>query len=99
MAGGLLYTSFQFGAALGLSAVTAVNISATDGTSPAALLDGYRAALVVPLAAALVAAAVSAFGLRARRTRAGSAPGGGHGAGSDRSSAPGGVEQPAGPGS
>ncbi|NEE25752.1 MFS transporter, partial [Streptomyces sp. SID7982] len=50
VAGGLLYTSFQFGAALGLSAVTAVNISATDGTSPAALLDGYRAALVVPLA-------------------------------------------------
>ncbi|NEE54521.1 MFS transporter, partial [Streptomyces sp. SID8455] len=36
------------------------------GTSPAALLDGYRAALVVPLAAALIAAAVSAFGLRRR---------------------------------
>ncbi|WP_239144242.1 MFS transporter [Streptomyces sp. SID14515] len=67
VAGGLLYTSFQFGAALGLSAVAAVNIAATDGSSPAALLDGYRAALVVPLAAALIAAAVSAFGLRTRR--------------------------------
>ncbi|PVE12582.1 MFS transporter [Streptomyces scopuliridis] len=64
LAGGLLYTSFQFGAALGLSAVTAVNVAATDGDSPAALLDGYHAALVVPLAAALLAALVSAFGLR-----------------------------------
>ncbi|MBP2584695.1 MFS family permease [Streptomyces sp. PvR006] len=66
VAGGLLYTSFQFGAALGLSAVAAVDIAATDGTSPTALLDGYRAALVVPLVAALVAALVSAFGLRGR---------------------------------
>lgn len=66
VAGGLLYTSFQFGAALGLSAVAAVNIATTDGTSPTALLDGYRAALVVPLVAALVAALVSAFGLRGR---------------------------------
>ncbi|MFD8977900.1 MFS transporter [Streptomyces sp. NPDC059593] len=74
VAGGLLYTSFQFGAALGLSFVAAVNIAATDGTSPAALLDGYRAALVVPLAAALVAAVISAFGLR---TRAGAGTGAG----------------------
>ena len=66
VAGGLLYTSFQFGAALGLSFVAAVNIGATHGTSPTALLDGYRAALVVPLAAALIAAAISAFGLRTR---------------------------------
>ncbi|MFD6074872.1 MFS transporter [Streptomyces hydrogenans] len=74
VAGGLLYTSFQFGAALGLSAVTAVNVAATDGTSPAAQLDGYRAALVVPLAAALVAAVVSAFGLRGRSGAAGGPP-------------------------
>ncbi|MFE4371024.1 MFS transporter [Streptomyces sp. NPDC056835] len=64
LAGGLLYTSFQFGAALGLSAVTAVNVAATDADSSAAVLEGYRAALVVPLAAALLAALVSAFGLR-----------------------------------
>ncbi|MEU0278389.1 MFS transporter [Streptomyces sp. NPDC006195] len=79
LAGGLLYTSFQFGAALGLSAVTAVNVAATDGDAPAALLDGYRAALVVPFAAALIAALVSAFGLRSPRRAAavvtpGSAP-------------------------
>ncbi|WFB08288.1 MFS transporter [Streptomyces sp. LX-29] len=67
LAGGLLYTSFQFGAALGLSAVTAVNVAATDGNSPAALLDGYHAGLVVPVVTALLAAAVGAFGLRSGR--------------------------------
>ncbi|MEU6821583.1 MFS transporter [Streptomyces atriruber] len=67
LAGALLYTSFQFGAALGLSTVTAVNVAATASSSPSALLDGYRAALWVPLAAALLAALISAFGLRARR--------------------------------
>ncbi|WP_327238382.1 MFS transporter [Streptomyces sp. NBC_01317] len=66
VAGGLLYTSFQFGAALGLSSVAAVNIAATDGSSPAAQLDGYQAALVVPLVAALLATVLSAFGLRKR---------------------------------
>lgn len=68
MAGGLLYTSFQFGAAIGLSTVTAVNVSATASTSPAALLDGYQAALWVPLAAALLAALISALELRTQPT-------------------------------
>ncbi|MEU6265788.1 MFS transporter [Saccharopolyspora shandongensis] len=67
LAGGLLYTSFQFGAALGLSTVTAVNIAATASETPAAMLDGYHAALVVPLAAALIAGLISAFGLRPRK--------------------------------
>ncbi|UFR01588.1 MFS transporter [Streptomyces sp. Go40/10] len=66
LAGGLLYTSFQFGAAIGLSTATAVNVSATVSSSPAALLQGYRAALWVPLAAALLAAVIGAFGLRGR---------------------------------
>ncbi|MFJ8645035.1 MFS transporter [Streptomyces sp. NPDC093546] len=67
LAGGLLYTSFQFGAALGLSAAAAVNDAATgDAGTPGALLDGYRAALWVPLAAALAAVVVGAFGLRTR---------------------------------
>ncbi|MFI8961871.1 MFS transporter [Streptomyces sp. NPDC053493] len=71
LAGGLLYTSFQFGAALGLSSVTAVLVAATADTgSPRALLDGYRAALVVPLAAAALAAVIGALGLR-RRPRTG----------------------------
>ncbi|SCF92238.1 Predicted arabinose efflux permease, MFS family [Streptomyces sp. MnatMP-M27] len=67
LAGGLLYTSFQFGAALGLSTVTAVNVAATaEGGSAKALLDGYHAALLVPLIAAALAALISAFGLRDR---------------------------------
>jgi MFS family permease len=73
LAGGIFYTSFQFGNALGLSAVTAVNVAATaDGGSPAALLDGYHAALVVPFLATALAAIIGATGLR-RRT---AAPGG-----------------------
>ncbi|GAB2913812.1 MFS transporter [Streptomyces mayteni] len=72
LAGGLLYTSFQFGAALGLSAVTAVNVAATgDEGSPAALLDGYRAALLVPLVCALLATGLAAVGTVTRRRRPG----------------------------
>ncbi|MET9546640.1 MFS transporter [Streptomyces sp. NPDC006627] len=67
LAGALLYTAFQFGAALGLSAVTAVNVAATESSAPSAVLDGYRAALWVPLAAVLLAALISAFGLRTKR--------------------------------
>ncbi|MFD1936997.1 MULTISPECIES: MFS transporter [Nonomuraea] len=63
LAGGLLYTSFQFGAALGLAATTAVIVTSQD------LADSYRSALVVPLVAAGLAAAVSAFGLRKGSTR------------------------------
>jgi len=74
VAGGLLYTSFQFGAALGLSSATAVLTAATDGTGEQALLDGHRAALLVPLAAAALAALIAVFGLRGgSRTVAGSA--------------------------
>lgn len=68
VAAGLLYTAIQFGMALGLSAVTAVHVAALgDGGSAAARLDALRAALVVPFVAALLAAFVTAFGLRARR--------------------------------
>ncbi|MET9253523.1 MFS transporter [Streptomyces sp. NPDC003717] len=67
LAGGLLYTAFQFGAALGLSAVTAVSVAATDAGTPQGLLAGYRAGLLVPFAAALAAGAVSLLGPRARR--------------------------------
>ena len=67
LAGGLLNVSLQFGAAFGLAAAAAVNVAATgaDG-SPQALLDGYHAALVVPVVAAVLGAAVTAFGLRKR---------------------------------
>ncbi len=61
VAGGLIYMSLQFGAAAGLALATAV-MQAADGG-----LDGYRAALVVPLVAALAGVAITASGLRARR--------------------------------
>ncbi|MBB5954953.1 MFS family permease [Saccharothrix tamanrassetensis] len=50
LAGGLLNTSFQFGAALGVAGVTAV---ATLGDTP---LEGYRLAALVPVTAAVLAA-------------------------------------------
>ncbi|MDJ1131834.1 MFS transporter [Streptomyces iconiensis] len=67
VAGSLLYTSFQFGAALGLSGAAAANVAVTASGSAAAQLDGYRAGFAVPLAAALLAALISAAGLLRRR--------------------------------
>ena len=60
LAGGLFNASVQFGAALVLAIVTAVSVVATgDRKSDAALLEGYRAALWVPLIGAIVAVAVT----------------------------------------
>jgi len=67
LAGGLLNVSVQFGAAIGLAVVTAVNVAATDPSrSRPALLDGYETALVVPVAAAVLGVVVTAVGLRPR---------------------------------
>ena len=63
LASGLQYVSLQFGAAVGLAIVAAVNVAATNGTTPDALLDGYRTALLVPVAMAALALAVTATGL------------------------------------
>ncbi|MFE5530361.1 MFS transporter [Embleya sp. NPDC056538] len=63
LAGGLLYTAFQFGAALGLSTVTAV-LAGAGGSE----LDGFRTALIVPLVGVALGAAVTAFGPRGRPT-------------------------------
>ncbi len=55
LAGGLLNTSFQFGGAVVLAIVTAVNNANTGkGVSDQAVLDGFHAALYVSVAAALV---------------------------------------------
>jgi predicted MFS family arabinose efflux permease len=64
LAGGLLTTSFQFGAALGLAVVAAVIVANTADDSPQAVLDGFRAGLVVPLVAAVLGVVVTASGLR-----------------------------------
>jgi EmrB/QacA subfamily drug resistance transporter len=65
LAGGLVNTSFQFGGALVLAVATAVNdASAGPAGSPAGVLDGFHAAAVVSLAAALLG--VGAMVLRRR---------------------------------
>jgi MFS family permease len=64
LAGGILTTSFQFGSALGL-AVTAAVLAAAGGTT----LDGYRAALLVPIAGAVLGVAVTAPGALSRGRR------------------------------
>jgi predicted MFS family arabinose efflux permease len=71
LAGGLLNVSLQFGAALGLAVVTAVTVAATEANGSAqALLDGYQAALVVPVVGAVVAVGITALGLVRRGRRA-----------------------------
>jgi MFS family permease len=74
LAGGLQYVSLQFGAAVGLAIVAAVNVAATNGTSSEALLDGYRTALLVPVALAVLAltvTATAAYGLTSSRSGSG----------------------------
>ncbi len=62
LAGGLLYTSFQFGAALGLALVTIVLVGSRSGDP---VVGDYRNALLVPAAMAL-AAALAVVPLRRR---------------------------------
>jgi EmrB/QacA subfamily drug resistance transporter len=66
LAGGLVNTSFQFGGALVLAIVTAVNdANAGAGGSPQAILDGFHAAIWVSLAVAVLGVMAMALG-RAR---------------------------------
>jgi EmrB/QacA subfamily drug resistance transporter len=67
LAGGLVNTSFQFGGALVLAVVTAVNNAyvGADG-SDQALLDGFHPALVVSVAAAVLGVVALGFPLRRR---------------------------------
>jgi MFS family permease len=64
LAGGLVNTSFQVGGALFL-AVTAAVISANVGTDASAqsTLDGFHAALLVPVIAAALGATIASLGL------------------------------------
>jgi EmrB/QacA subfamily drug resistance transporter len=63
LAGGLVNTSFQLGAALVLAVVTAVVNANTTGSTPEDVLSAYHAALYVPLAAA----ALGVFAVLRRR--------------------------------
>jgi predicted MFS family arabinose efflux permease len=78
LASGLLNTSFQFGAALGLSSATAVSVAALGPVldplleptlAAEAELDALRTGLIVPVVGVLLAALVTAFGLRRRVER------------------------------
>jgi MFS family permease len=64
LATGLLNAAFQFGAAIGLAVVAMVVAAATEATDPQALLDAYRTGLLVPVAAAALALALTLPGLR-----------------------------------
>jgi MFS family permease len=68
LASGLVNTSFQFGGAVTIALVTAVSDAHTAaGGSPAAVLDGYRAALLVPLAVATLGVAATAGRRRSQK--------------------------------
>ncbi|MET9553155.1 MFS transporter [Streptomyces sp. NPDC006645] len=77
LASGLLYTSTQFGSAIGISAVTAVyGLASTTGAEGE--LGAFRAALVVPVVMALLGLAVVATGLRSGKSRRPRKPQGPH---------------------
>ncbi len=64
LAGGLLNTSFQFGGALVLAIVTAVdNAYAGSGAGGQALLDGFRPAIAVSVIAAVLGVTAIAVGI------------------------------------
>ena len=70
LASGLLTTSTQFGAAIGISAVTAVYGLASTGSGPEATLSAFRTALVVPVVMVTLGLLVSARSARAERRAA-----------------------------
>lgn len=66
VAGGIVYTGFQFGAALGVSAVTIVLVGGDPGL---AQLEDYQRALIVPSAAAGLALLIGLLLSVRQRTR------------------------------
>ncbi len=67
LAGGLVNTSFQFGGALVLAVVAAVNNAYTGGTNSAEdLLAGYQPAILVSVIAALIGVAATVLPARLR---------------------------------
>lgn len=66
LSGGLLYASFQFGAALGLAATSALLTAL--GAEGAAAVDATRSALIVPVAASVIGIAVAIVAVVTART-------------------------------
>ncbi|MEJ7837261.1 MAG: MFS transporter [Thermomicrobiales bacterium] len=65
LAGGILYTSWQFGTALGLAAVTAIKLTDVDENS----LEIFHRALLFPVAAIMLSVVIVASGFRRQGTR------------------------------
>ncbi|WP_022892958.1 MFS transporter [Agromyces subbeticus] len=68
LAGGLLYSSFEFGGAIGLAAVSAVLVALAEGGMSG--VEVYRGAVIVPLVVAAIAVLVAAIGVRRDYPRA-----------------------------
>jgi hypothetical protein len=71
LAGGLVNTAFQFGAAIGLSAVSAVSALALGAEDvPAARVEALRLAMLVPAVATAIGILVVATGLSIAKMQA-----------------------------
>lgn len=65
LAGGLLYTSFQFGGAIGLAVVSGLLVALESAQAEG--VEAYRGALIGPLVFAIAAVAIAAGGVLRRR--------------------------------
>lgn len=73
LAGGLLYTAMQFGAALGISLVTVVSVAEVNaGDATVVQLEGMRTGLIGTLSVAVAAVLITAVGLHLGARSAGS---------------------------
>ena len=67
LASGIVNTSYQIGSALGLAAMTAIALAATDGARVADVNDGFHAAFVGAAVIAAAAAALAVVAIRSPR--------------------------------
>jgi EmrB/QacA subfamily drug resistance transporter len=73
LASGIVNTSYQIGSALGLAAMTAIAIAATDGPSVADLNHGFHAAFIGAATVAAAAGALAVVAIRSPRAEAANA--------------------------
>jgi hypothetical protein len=70
LASGIVNTSYQIGSALGLAAMTAIVLAATDGASAAELNDGFHAAFIGAATIAAAGAGLAVVAVRSPRVAA-----------------------------
>jgi EmrB/QacA subfamily drug resistance transporter len=73
LASGIVNTSYQIGSALGLAAMTAIALAASNGASVAELNHGFHAAFLGAATVAAAAAALAAVAIRSPRADAANA--------------------------